>query len=599
MIDHLVNGRYRAVRIHHVRMAFSLDTAEIGQFRLRKLSHLVCVIARIGWSRMRHGCHTLCYPPAGQTRNALYRDIAILLLTRPFFRRTVFYFHAGGVSELVRELPPPVRWLARRAYRRPDCSIRPSRLNPDDGGSFGSARDVVIPNAVEDVYPVFTAGHRRREGRPRLLYMGILYESKGVLVLIEACAELARRGHDFEVHFAGAFGSQDFEKKARDFAARPELAGRVHFAGVLRGNDKWQAFLDADIFCFPSYFESETFGLVVLEAMQFALPVVATRWRGIPSLVRDNETGLLVDVRDSDALASAVARLLSSPEEAKRMGRGGREAFCAHYTLPDYLAAMESVLADPAPRPPKRIGVGPLDCTTHTRRQFVAELRGLLQDRKAQPRTLACINAHIHNLAVHDAGLRQRLNAMRVVAADGISIVWASRVLGHAIPERCNMTEAFRDFLETGDMPPSSAVLIGCTEEEVARAARTIGRLSGHCRIVAAWSGYRTMADYRVLLAEQEAVDLVLVGAGTPRSEELVERACEWQPEAVAWHIGGGTIRILAGTIREAPAWMRWAGLQWLHRLWLEPVRLGRRYLVGNPTFILRVLLHALRRKRT
>ena len=77
---------------------------------------------------------------------------------------------------------------------------------------------------------------------------------------------------------------------------------------------------------------------------------------------------------------------------------------------------------------------------------------------------------------------------------------------------------------------------------------------------------------------------------GTPRTEQVAEAAAEACPGAIVWGIGGGTVRILAGTMREAPRVWRRLGLQWLYRLFHEPRALWQRYLIGNPLFAMRVL---------
>jgi len=66
-------------------------------------------------------------------------------------------------------------------------------------------------------------------------------------------------------------------------------------------------------FCFPTFFESETFGVVLLEAMQFSLPIVATRWRGIPSIITDGDNGFLVDPKDPIGLSEKLETLLRDP----------------------------------------------------------------------------------------------------------------------------------------------------------------------------------------------------------------------------------------------------------------------------------------------
>jgi glycosyltransferase involved in cell wall biosynthesis len=106
----------------------------------------------------------------------------------------------------------------------------------------------------------------------------------------------------------------------------------LDLTGVLTGNDKVNAYANADIFCFPTFFEAETFGLVALEAMQFGLPVVATSWRGVPSLVRNNVNGFTVPPRDPEALAERISILIDDPALSRAMGRKGREIYLSNYT---------------------------------------------------------------------------------------------------------------------------------------------------------------------------------------------------------------------------------------------------------------------------
>jgi N-acetylglucosaminyldiphosphoundecaprenol N-acetyl-beta-D-mannosaminyltransferase len=96
--------------------------------------------------------------------------------------------------------------------------------------------------------------------------------------------------------------------------------------------------------------------------------------------------------------------------------------------------------------------------------------------------------------------------------------------------------------------------------------------------------------EYRGLCAQQTGVDFILLGMGTPRTERVAQLAAASCPGAIVWGIGGGTVRILAGTLREAPALWRRLGLHWLYRLGREPRQLWRRYLIGNPRFAWRVL---------
>jgi len=165
----------------------------------------------------------------------------------------------------------------------------------------------------------------------------------------------------------------------------------------------------------------------------------------------------------------------------------------------------------------------------------------------------------------------------------------AARLFGARIRSRCNSTEEFRAFLLDPSMPLCTARLVGCTEAEGRAAAATINGLGSRCRITATMSGFLDESAYREGFQGAED-DFILLGLSTPRTQYVAEVAAEACPQAIVWGVGAGTIRILAGTMREAPGFWRRSGLQWLYRLLVEPKHLWRRYLLGNPLFVLRIL---------
>lgn len=346
MIQSLLEGRYRNVTLFHVRMAFSRGMNEVGKFRGFKLFHLISVIARMIFCRFRHGANVLYYCPAGPDKIPMYRDLILLTSTRHLFRRVIFHFHAAGISTLYDRLTPWTRGLFRLAYFNPDVAIRLSEQNPEDGKKLVSRKEYIIPNGISDQFISLCGDLQKSRESARILFVGVLRRSKGLLVLIEACRILRERGLEFSVDLVGEFESQQFERLVRALVSRSGLESQFQFLGVLSGHEKIRAYSRAGIFCYPSFFESESFGLVVLEAMQCALPVVATRWRGIPSIVRDGVTGFVVPVEDSVAIAEKLSFLLGNPELAKEMGRNGREVYLQNYTLSRFRANMQRVFGE-------------------------------------------------------------------------------------------------------------------------------------------------------------------------------------------------------------------------------------------------------------
>jgi len=334
MIRNLLDGDYPGFELLHQRMSFSEEMDEVGRVSLRKLLELFRVIIGIVVCRVRFRPRILYYPPAGPSLVPVLRDLAILGSTRWLFRRTVFHFHAGGVGGYGRQLPAPLRLPFRLAFSRPEVGIRVSRHAAPDPEALGAVHEFVVPNAIEDRAQ---AAHARSSGPiPKFLYVGLMSEAKGVLVLLEACALLKKRSVPFQLQMVGAFESKDFGETVRDFVTSHGLEDRVSLAGELTGSDKWEQYESADAFCFPSHHPTETFGIVLLEAMSFSLPVVATRWRGTVDIVDEGETGYLVPVQDATAFADRMADLVRDPAARLQMGERGRRKFEAQYSLERY-----------------------------------------------------------------------------------------------------------------------------------------------------------------------------------------------------------------------------------------------------------------------
>ncbi len=166
----------------------------------------------------------------------------------------------------------------------------------------------------------------REPGPIRLLSVGRLVEFKGFEVLIDACADLRREGIDFTCEIIGDGLLRD-ELRAR--VGETNLAGTVQFSGEQSQDYVLKALAACDIFVLAAVTDrrgaSDVFPTVIAEAMASAKPVVSTTVAGVPELVAQNKTGLLVPPRDPNALATAIARLIRDDAVRAEYGRTGRE----------------------------------------------------------------------------------------------------------------------------------------------------------------------------------------------------------------------------------------------------------------------------------
>ncbi|MDQ3880074.1 MAG: glycosyltransferase family 4 protein [Chloroflexota bacterium] len=180
-----------------------------------------------------------------------------------------------------------------------------SRSTAADVASLGARRDriVVVPPAVDAIPPEVTRPHQR--GEVRLLAVGNVYERKGLHVLLDALADAT---FPFRLVIAGDADYDPAYRQRLDAAIRRYgLEDRVVLAGRADAAALDAAYRDADVFVAPSLWEG--FGIALVEALLYGLPVVATSVGAIPELIDDGRNGLLVPAGETAALRLALERL--------------------------------------------------------------------------------------------------------------------------------------------------------------------------------------------------------------------------------------------------------------------------------------------------
>ncbi len=344
MNEILLKGEYATLELVHVRMDFSSTIQEVGRFHLGKLVSLLSLVLRIAWQKTKTGAKVLYYQPASPNLVPFLRDVAVLAATRWMFSATVFHFHAAGLSGLYEHLPRMGQRLYRLVYSRPELAICLSQATRADARHLNASKVVVVPNGINDIAASFGDGRiQRRADRPAtILFLGMVSREKGVEDLFRACQLLDERKVSYRLVIAGEAESDSTACRVKDLCGK--LRANVTLAGRVVGDAKWQAYMDADIFCFPTFYRAEGFPIVLLEAMMFSLPVISTKWRGIPEIVEDSQTGILLDPRDPEQLADALQTLLADSHLCQVMGNNGRARFLEKFTAKQFQENMENAL---------------------------------------------------------------------------------------------------------------------------------------------------------------------------------------------------------------------------------------------------------------
>jgi glycosyltransferase involved in cell wall biosynthesis len=283
---------------------------------------------------------------AGRGIDVVVEDLNKVPLFSPLWVRApvVLLAHHLFGSTAFQAAPPPVAaatWLLERPVPfvfRGKRVIAVSASTKEDLVTRGLLRELidVIPNGIDVAF--YTPDERARAPEPTILFLGRLKEYKRVDLLIDALAELARRGSAARLEVAGD-GEELAALRAR--VRRLGLEERVSFLGFLGEEGKRAALRRAWVHALTS--PKEGWGISNLEAAACGTPSVASDSPGLRESVVDGETGILVPHGDVTALAAALGRLLDDVELRTRMGRAAR-AFAEGFSWDASAQAVEAVL---------------------------------------------------------------------------------------------------------------------------------------------------------------------------------------------------------------------------------------------------------------
>jgi len=180
------------------------------------------------------------------------------------------------------------------------------------------ARFHLIENAVDHAFFRLTP----QPAAGRILFAGAVIERKGLLPLVKALASVKKAQPHVELRIAGGTPDQRYYQALLQIADTLGVRANISFVGLLDQEHLLEEYARCSLFVLPSF--QETAPMAVQQALAAGVPVVATPAGGVPAIVKDGMTGLLVETGDSDALATAISRLLYDERLRADMGARGR-----------------------------------------------------------------------------------------------------------------------------------------------------------------------------------------------------------------------------------------------------------------------------------
>ncbi len=429
-----------------------------------------------------------------------------------------------------------------------------------------------------------------RDGAKTIIYFGRLAPHKKVAALFPFLNALREQDEGWRLVVAGlpsGVGIAELAEAAREAG----MGDHVELMDSPDDEALRAAVSRCSVFASPSAYEG--FGIAPIEAASAGLlPVLSN----IPPHARTVERlglGALVDFsRPEDAAAELLAHW-----REREAGRDAWRARALEAVRPfgwqgvarEFEEVYRRVIGDRT-----RLILG-----AETRVTTKNELVNAIDDRidDGSHCRLAFLNANLANVIAGKPALREKLRSF-ILVNDGIGVDVASLLLyGRRFPENLNGTD-FAPFFLDATRHPLRIFLLGARDDVIGRAAARLAERWPRHHVVGFASGYFTPGEEADLLARirDASPDLVLVGMGNPRQEEWIADRLKDVP-CSAFAVGAW-FDFLTGEVSRAPDWVRTIRCEWIYRLALEPGRLWRRYIVGNPLFLSRVMLQRMRGER-
>ncbi len=201
------------------------------------------------------------------------------------------------------------------------------------------------------------------------------------------------------------------------------------------------------------------------------------------------------------------------------------------------------------------------------------------------------LNAAKITLMEKDKKLAKIVNSSDLISADGISIVWASKLLGNKIKERVAGIDLFGRLLEIACQKRYRIYLLGADESTIKESVKKIKEEYNGLIITGSRNGFFEEEDEIDIVNEinQSNNHILFVGISTPKKEYFLNKYINKLNVPFCMGVGG-SFDITAGKYKRAPEWMQRNGLEWTYRLFQEPRRMWKRYSIDNYKFIYIVL---------
>lgn len=323
--------------VSYIKLNYTKSINEVNSFSIQKLFYSIKLPFYIK-RRIKTEQHRIVYYSVSSKGFGLFRDFLIVLFTISK-SRVQLVLHVRNRDYIDYRKNKLISWLLKKTFNNTHIIQHSSLLREDIAWFVRKPRSWhFVANGIPDQ---FNKKVLKTDGtKPVILFLSMIAKMKGIEILMKALQVLKNKNVDYHCMLVGGL----YDYTIEDFSSLVEaynIEDNVTYKGSLYQEEKKQIFYQSDLFVFPT--QRESFGNVVIEAMCFELPVIASNEGSLPIIVDDGFTGYLFEKNNPYALAEKMEILLKNKVLRTKMGKNGREKYIKNYTFEHFVNNMLDV----------------------------------------------------------------------------------------------------------------------------------------------------------------------------------------------------------------------------------------------------------------
>lgn len=328
----------------YINASTSASLGDVGRFSFKKITRTLSFYRQV-MRAVRQTQSDLVYFTPSTSGWAFYRDAITISMLRQRKQNIVLHFHNKPTESFLHKWYNDCVWKC--FFKGVSAIFLGESLAKQFEKYTSLCKQVYIcPNGMQDKLVKEHHSTQLDQAKPfTFLFLSNMIETKGVYVLLEACAQLKQKGYAFCCNFVGQWfdvTKEAFNQKCEQLS----ITDCVQAYGGKFGEEKDALLQLADALVFPTFYSAECLPLVLIEAMRRGVPCVTTSEGAISDIVVNGETGWIVEKRNASALAEKMQWLIDHPQESLMMGQAGRKRYEQKFTLDVFERRMTEILTE-------------------------------------------------------------------------------------------------------------------------------------------------------------------------------------------------------------------------------------------------------------